>query len=421
MSRAPSTPPARQYAPNEIPSPFLASGLAAPRAPLQPSDLYGAKLKATLNHVKSETAAMRSDIEGVLQIRDELDSLRNELTIVRQLVDTQGELLEKRVLNAVSTLFDLKFAPLFDSLLERSTALSTSFEVYESNTVTRARAQNGRIEEVEASNRRRLEEVEKQLASERANIKRDHSDLMKRVEERVEKVVRERKDEVLEEILGEARTEMAKGSKEILEKHLELEQNVNSLASAFQSGSPRVQNSHLASNTIPVHSQVATPEKAPSAERPSIESEPGSAQSTKGKEVSTGSEPLSTPTKATSEVPLDSSPQSPPPRRNRSRIRTKSVTSSQVADSRQLGASSDHDIDPSAQGVDPADPEAYGGVTSGQDRRIENEGKMRSGTRAGKRFIEQDLSQTRTRTVSRDVRTEMIEEEEEEAEPDTIE
>lgn len=90
MSRAPSTPPARQYAPNEIPSPFLASGLAAPRAPLQPSDLYGAKLKATLNHVKSETAAMRSDIEGVLQIRDELDSLRNELTIVRQLVDTQG-------------------------------------------------------------------------------------------------------------------------------------------------------------------------------------------------------------------------------------------------------------------------------------------------------------------------------------------
>lgn len=264
---------------------------------------------------------------------------------------------------------------------------------------------------------------------------------MKRVEERVEKVVRERKDEVLEEILGEARTEMAKGSKEILEKHLELEQNVNSLASAFQSGSPRVsqalsqsqrspshelfrkqvQNSHLASNTIPVHSQVATPEKAPSAERPSIESEPGSAQSTKGKEVSTGSEPLSTPTKATSEVPLDSSPQSPPPRRNRSRIRTKSVTSSQVADSRQLGASSDHDIDPSAQGVDPADPEAYGGVTSGQDRRIENEGKMRSGTRAGKRFIEQDLSQTRTRTVSRDVRTEMIEEEEEEAEPDTIE
>ena len=65
--------------------------MANPSTPLEPSDLYGARLKVTLNHVKSELDAMRRDLEQVMQVRDELDSLRNEIGLVRQLVETHGK------------------------------------------------------------------------------------------------------------------------------------------------------------------------------------------------------------------------------------------------------------------------------------------------------------------------------------------
>lgn len=88
-----SAPEARHYAPDELPSPFLSTRYSPA---LQPSDLYGARLKATLNHVKRELGAMRVDLEGVLQLRDELDSVRTELALVRGLVDTQGKLADRR-------------------------------------------------------------------------------------------------------------------------------------------------------------------------------------------------------------------------------------------------------------------------------------------------------------------------------------
>jgi hypothetical protein len=91
-SQAQSPPPVPLYGPTELPSSFLSTPFTAPPAPLQPSDLYGARLKVTLNHVKSEISSMRVDLEGVMQIRDELDSLRKELALVRTLVDAQGEL-----------------------------------------------------------------------------------------------------------------------------------------------------------------------------------------------------------------------------------------------------------------------------------------------------------------------------------------
>ncbi|GAA6020571.1 hypothetical protein JCM11491_000800 [Sporobolomyces phaffii] len=89
-SRSTPAPPPR--ASGDLPSPFLASDpFAPPSAPLQPVDPYGAKLRATLDNVNREVGAMRVDLEGVLSLRDELDSLRTELELVKRLVDAQGE------------------------------------------------------------------------------------------------------------------------------------------------------------------------------------------------------------------------------------------------------------------------------------------------------------------------------------------
>ena len=80
-----------QYASNEVPSPFLPSPFAAPLALPQPSDLYGAKLKVTLDHVKREIGVVREGLEGVMQVRDEVESVRRETGILKQLVETQSE------------------------------------------------------------------------------------------------------------------------------------------------------------------------------------------------------------------------------------------------------------------------------------------------------------------------------------------
>lgn len=74
----------------DVPSPFLSSPFAAPRTPLQPSDLYGARLRANLDNVKRELGEMRTDLEGVMQIKDELDSVRRELALIKELVRAQG-------------------------------------------------------------------------------------------------------------------------------------------------------------------------------------------------------------------------------------------------------------------------------------------------------------------------------------------
>lgn len=80
-----------QYASNELPSPFLPSPFAAPLALPQPSDLYGAKLKVTLDHVKREIGVVRESLEGVMQVRDEVESVRREMVNLKKLVETQSE------------------------------------------------------------------------------------------------------------------------------------------------------------------------------------------------------------------------------------------------------------------------------------------------------------------------------------------
>lgn len=251
--QARTSPAASNYALNELPSPFLSSTFAAPPTPLQPSDLYGARLKVTINHVKNEIGAMREDLEGVMQVRDELDSLRKEVRLLRELVNTQGELLlfdeieetpdsivtgetlENRIIEAVSSLFESKLAPLFESLLDSSTSLSTSFKVYDSNSITRARAQNERIEEVERLNKRKLEEVEQQLATERTNIRRDSSECMTRMEEKFRSMLKEEADQLSKGLIDQAQLELAKKLRGYEEKQAHVEKRLESLVTSVES------------------------------------------------------------------------------------------------------------------------------------------------------------------------------------------
>jgi hypothetical protein len=143
-------------------------------------------------------------------------------------------LLEKRVLEGVSSLFDSKFAPLFDSLLESSATLSSTFKVYEGNQVTRARAQNVRIEEVESSNKRSLEEVERQLASTRTEIKQNNKDLSSQIEVRVEEIVSQKLEQISGEIIKRAQDEIAKGVELVAAKQEEVHKRITQHSKAIQ-------------------------------------------------------------------------------------------------------------------------------------------------------------------------------------------
>ncbi|GAA5873780.1 hypothetical protein JCM16303_002586 [Sporobolomyces ruberrimus] len=223
----------------DVPSPFLSSPFAAPRTPLQPSDLYGARLKANLDNVKRELGEMRTDLEGVMQIKDELDSVRRELALIKELVRAQGELLEKRVLDAVSALFESRLAPLFASLLLSSNSVSASFKEYDSNATARARAQNARIEAIEASTRRRLEEVEAQLTSDRNDLKRGCSTMENELEERVRKRLDEQTKQILDDIASRVQAQITKSVEEENArkdaKFSELARKVSDLSSTVES------------------------------------------------------------------------------------------------------------------------------------------------------------------------------------------
>ncbi|GAA6020568.1 hypothetical protein JCM11491_000799 [Sporobolomyces phaffii] len=134
--------------------------------------------------------------------------------------DLSGELLEARVLETVSTLFDSKLAPLFQSVLESSTTLSTAVRVSEQNGVARARAQNARIEEVEASNQRGLERVEERLASETAAMKRSTADTVKKLETMTGDALREGLVTLSQGVAVQVRAEVERFTKELQQEML---------------------------------------------------------------------------------------------------------------------------------------------------------------------------------------------------------
>ena len=105
-------------------------------------------------------------------------------------IDTD-ELLEKRILDAVSSLIDSKLAPLFESVVQASSTLSATLKSNETAATARARAQNARIEEVEASAKRRMEEVERQIGAERIKSRREVTQRMQKLEQRLESVEKE--------------------------------------------------------------------------------------------------------------------------------------------------------------------------------------------------------------------------------------
>ncbi|GAA5933249.1 uncharacterized protein JCM15063_001266 [Sporobolomyces koalae] len=136
--------------------------------PLQPSDVYGARLKVTLDRVKIEMSAVRGCLEGIMQARDETDALRHQLATLHELVNAQGDVLEKRVTGSVAAIVESQLVPLFEKLCASSYSLSASLKTAEANAIARARGQNARIEQVEISVQRKLEEFEAHVKLERS-------------------------------------------------------------------------------------------------------------------------------------------------------------------------------------------------------------------------------------------------------------
>ncbi|GAA5956971.1 hypothetical protein JCM3765_006656 [Sporobolomyces pararoseus] len=425
--QAQTPPPVSHHAPNGLPSPFLSSSFAAPPTPLQPSDLYGARLKVTLNHVKNEIGAMREDLEGVMQVRDELDSLRKEIRLVRELVDTQGETLEKRVIDAVSSLLESKLTPLFDSLLKSSNSLSSSFKVYDSSSISRARAQNERIEEVERSNKRKLEEVERQLASERTNIRRDSFDFMTRMEEKLRLMLKEEANQLSKAMLDQAHLELAKKLGGYTEMQASVERKVESLATSIepvlQLKRPSNDRACTASfERLQLGDTTTRPFEGPAARVPSVQPAPAMEKMIVSNEVSTPP-----PAKSSPELPLVASPPSPTRRRSHRVSQSKSLERSQNVNSQQaspLGASKR----PSPR--TPAPPSrvevSIGRAAPSSEAASTGGGKSGKGSRIrGRRFIQQDLSQNqesgRVGTVGSAAKEEVGGGDAEGEEPDTIE
>ena len=284
-----------------------------------------------------------------------------------------GELVQKRVVESVSALFESRLAPLFDSLLERSTNLSTSFRVYESNSVTRARAQNGRIEEVEASNARRLEEVEKVLATETATMKRDSSEATNRIEERVEALLQQHTKQLSDDAARRAQTEDLHPANSLDDTQREAEQTQKGLPGTIQRVSSQGKVPSRASQpdemchrepdelSPPVHEAVTAQadHSCPQMPKKNASVQTGAQLLTERSSVE-----LSTPpSKNASIANLSSSPASPPRRR---RISFRAVSDGSV--------------------TAPVASQALPSIASAEVKR----GSRR---RPGKRIIEQDLAQ----------------------------
>lgn len=284
-----------------------------------------------------------------------------------------GELVQKRVVESVSALFESRLAPLFDSLLERSTTLSTSFRVYESNLVTRARAQNGRIEEVEASNARRLEEVEQVLATETAKMKRDSSEATNRIEERVEALLQHHTKQLSDDAARRAQTENLHPTNALDDTQREAEHTqkglpdtVQRVSSKGEVPSPASQPDEMCHRELgelspPVHEAVSAQADHTC---PQLPKKDASVQTEAQLLTERSSVELSTPpSKDASIAHLSSSPASPPRRR---RISFRAVSDSSV--------------------TAPVASQALPSIASAEVKR----GSRR---RPGKRIIEQDLAQ----------------------------
>ncbi|GAA6060348.1 hypothetical protein JCM10212_004532 [Sporobolomyces blumeae] len=155
---APQTEP-----PSHAPSAFapLADSVAPP-AP-RPSDLYGARNRATIEAARIEIEAVRSSLEGIKGVREEMDAMRQELDSVKVDMERQRIEITESVAAITTRLFETKFEPLLSTLIETSHKVLDTVRASESSAASRVRMQNGRIEQVEADVKRLIGGVEDQV------------------------------------------------------------------------------------------------------------------------------------------------------------------------------------------------------------------------------------------------------------------
>ncbi|GAA5898523.1 hypothetical protein JCM6882_007806 [Rhodosporidiobolus microsporus] len=110
---------------SHVPSTALPLPPQPPSNPLPPpplaSDVYGARIKLTLDKVKIELGAVKSALDEVKRLSEGVAGLKEEVRLMREEREEKDSALEKRILASVSDLLSSHLSPLSASL-DKSTS-----------------------------------------------------------------------------------------------------------------------------------------------------------------------------------------------------------------------------------------------------------------------------------------------------------